>query len=87
MLVTPDSRRRITLPAEFEPGEPLSLEAAGDGTYRLVPVVAVPKHQLWAWRRHVLEGAAEAVESYRAGNFVEGESEAGQAFLRQLEAE
>ena len=87
MLVTPDNRRRITLPAEFKPGEPLSLEAAEDGTYRLVPIVAVPRHQLWAWRKHVLEGAAEALEGYHAGQYVEGESEAGQAFLRQMEAE
>lgn len=87
MLVTPDNRRRITLPAEFKPGEPLSLEPAEDGTYRLVPVLAVPRHQLWAWRKHVLTGVAESLERYHAGAFVEGDSDEGQAFLRQLEAE
>jgi len=86
MLVTPDNRRRITLPSEFKPGEPLSLEAAEDGTYRLVPVLAVPRHQLWAWRKQVVAGVAEALEGYHAGDFVEGASDAGQAFLRQLEA-
>ena len=62
MLLTPDSRRRVTLPPEFHPGEPLSLEPIEDGTWRLVPVVPVPVHQLWAVRPEVQSAIQESLE-------------------------
>ena len=80
MLLTLDNRRRITLPAGFEPGELLSLEREEDGTWRLIPSVAVPKHQAWAVRSDVLakvvKGASDAT--------VHLESAEGKAFLRKL---
>jgi len=86
-FVTPDHRRRITLPASFKPGELLALEEAGDGTYRLVPMTAIPTHQLWAWTPESLAGTAAALKSYHEGRFVEGDSAEGKDFLARLERE
>ena len=51
MLVQIDTRRRITLPplAGIKPGDALNLEVMEDGRIVLVPVVPIPRHQLWAW--------------------------------------
>ncbi len=53
MLIQTDSRRRITLPASLgiKPGDALDLEILEDGRIVLVPVEAVPRHQLWAWTK------------------------------------
>lgn len=45
-LLIPDSRRRVTLPPEFKPGQPVELVDSGDGTFLLVPMVAVPVREL-----------------------------------------
>jgi hypothetical protein len=80
MLLTPDSRRRITLPLEFRAGEPLSLESLDDGTWRIVPVIAVPVHQLWAVRPDVRLAVQEALEEPG----VPLESPEGKAFTKKL---
>jgi bifunctional DNA-binding transcriptional regulator/antitoxin component of YhaV-PrlF toxin-antitoxin module len=51
MLLQTDTRRRITLPPHsgIKPGDTLDLEIMEDGRIMLVPVEAIPKHQLWAW--------------------------------------
>ncbi|MDA8430615.1 MAG: AbrB/MazE/SpoVT family DNA-binding domain-containing protein [Geobacteraceae bacterium] len=51
MLLQTDARRRITLPssAGIKPGDAIDLEILDDGRIMLIPVEAVPKHQLWAW--------------------------------------
>ncbi len=51
MLIQTDSRRRITLPPTLgiKPGDALDLEVLEDGRIILIPVEAVPRHQLWAW--------------------------------------
>ncbi|HAD03235.1 MAG: AbrB family transcriptional regulator [Desulfuromonadales bacterium GWD2_61_12] len=51
MLVQTDSRRRITLPSNLgiKPGDAVDLEVLDDGRILIVPVEAIPKHQLWAW--------------------------------------
>lgn len=53
MLIQTDSRRRITLPPTLgiKPGDALDLEVLEDGRIILVPVEAVPRHQLWAWTK------------------------------------
>jgi len=45
MMLIPDIRRRVTLPAPFKAGQPVDLEPLEDGTFRLVPMVAIPAHQ------------------------------------------
>lgn len=51
MLIQTDARRRITLPPSLgiQPGDAINLEILGDGRIILIPVEAVPKHQMWAW--------------------------------------
>ena len=51
MLLQTDTRRRITLPSNsgIKPGDAIDLEILEDGRIMLIPVEAVPKHQLWAW--------------------------------------
>lgn len=51
MLVQTDTRRRITLPPHsgIKPGDAIDLEILEDGRIMLIPVEAIPKHQLWAW--------------------------------------
>ena len=49
MLLIPDARRRVTLPAAFKAGQPVNLEPLEDGTFRLVPMAVVPEQQHWAW--------------------------------------
>lgn len=53
MLIQTDARRRITLPSSLgiNPGDALELEVMEDGRIVLVPVEAVPRHQLWAWTK------------------------------------
>ena len=80
MLLIPDARRRLTLPATFKPGQPISLEPMDDGTYRLVPMVAIPEHQLWAWRPEVQVRVETALEERGVGL----DSPEGQEFMRKL---
>ena len=51
MLIQIDARRRITLPPSLgiQPGDTIDLEILEDGRIMLIPIVAVPKHQMWAW--------------------------------------
>jgi len=86
-FVTPDHRRRITLPSSFKPGELLALEEAGDGTYRLVPMTAIPSHQLWAWTPESLGRTETALKGYHQGGFIEADSDEGREFLSKLEQE
>lgn len=81
MLLIPDARRRLTLPPTFKPGQPLDLEELADGTYRLVPMVAIPEKQLWAWRPE----AQAVVEKGLGERGVSLESPEGQDFLRKLD--
>jgi len=80
MLLIPDSRRRVTLPSTFKPGQPVDLTIQEDGTFRLVPMVAVPENQLWAWRAEVQTAVARSFQEPSIG--LEGKE--GQAFLRKL---
>jgi bifunctional DNA-binding transcriptional regulator/antitoxin component of YhaV-PrlF toxin-antitoxin module len=62
MLLQTDTRRRITLPPNsgIKPGDALDLEILEDGRIMLVPVEAIPKHQLWAWTaesKHLIEAS------------------------------
>ena len=86
-FVTPDHRRRITLPPAFKPGELLAIEEAGDGTYKLVPMTAIPNHQLWAWTPESMARTEIALKGYHAGEFVEADSTEGKVFLSNLEQE
>ena len=80
MLLIPDARRRVTLPANFKAGKPVNLEPQEDGTFRLVPMVAVPEHQLWAWRPEVQAAVAQSFQETP----INLGSAAGKAFLKKL---
>ena len=51
MLLQTDARRRITLPPSvgIKPGDAVELELLDDGRIIIIPVEAVPRHQMWAW--------------------------------------
>jgi len=80
MLLIPDARRRVTLPTTFRAGQPVSLEPQEDGSFRLVPMVAVPENQLWAWRPEVQAAVARSFEEPSIGL----ESAEGEEFLKKL---
>ena len=80
MLLIPDARRRVTLPASFKAGQPVNLEPQEDGTFRLVPMVAVPEHQLWAWRPEVQAAVAQSFQEPP----ISLDSTEGKAFLKKL---
>lgn len=80
MLLIPDARRRVTLPASFKPGQPVDLERQEDGTFRLVPMVAIPEHQLWAWRPEIQAAVARSFNEPS----IALDSPEGQEFLKQL---
>ncbi len=86
-FVTPDHRRRITLPPSFKPGELLALEESGDGTFKLVPMAAIPRHQLWAWTPESLEKTEAALKGHREGHFIEADTPEGKAFVSKLDQE
>jgi hypothetical protein len=78
MLIQTDSRRRITLPpkAGSKPGDTLELEILPDGRMLLVPVVAIPKHQLRAWTPEARPAVAESLAGPRPSVVIETEAEA-----------
>ncbi len=80
MLLIPDARRRVTLPTSFRAGQPVNLEPQEDGTFRLVPMVAIPEHQLWAWRPEVQAAVAQSFEEPT----ISLDSPEGQAFRQKL---
>lgn len=86
ILLTPDIRRRVTFPAlpGIEPNQTLELIPDMDGSYRLVPIVTVPKSQLWAWTSKAMAATAAALNEFNDGQAIEMESKEGQAFLKKL---
>lgn len=83
-MLVPDARRRVTLPAAFKAGQPVELEPLEDGTFRLVPMVAIPAHQLWAWRPEIQASVEKSLMEYQQGKGIALDSVEGQAFLRRL---
>jgi hypothetical protein len=84
-VLTPDARRRITLPALPGLDQPLELQPQADGSYRLVPVITVPAAQAWAWTPKALARTKAALKEHRAGEGVSSSSAKGRAFLKKLE--
>jgi len=87
MMLVPDNRRRVTLPPSFKPGQPVNLEPLEDGTFRLVPMVAIPAHQLWAWKPEIQAMAEQSLQEYHEGKGASLDSREGQEFLRKLDHE
>ena len=72
MLLKTDERRRITIPPEvgISPGETVDLEVLPDGRVLLVPMVTIPKHQLWAWTPENRKKVAESLSDPRPSTIV-----------------
>ena len=64
-----DARRRITLPpgSGIKPGDPMEVDVTSDGRIVITPIVAVPKHQLWAWKPEIMERVSAALADPRPG--------------------
>ena len=73
VILQADARRRVTLPASsgVRPGDAMELEVLDDGRILLVPVAAIPKHQLWAWEPETRNAAAESLADLRPSTVVE----------------
>lgn len=78
MLVQTDARRRITLPssAKVKPGDMVDVEVLEDGRIMLIPVEAVPKHQLWAWTAESKGAISASLADMRPSTVVTTEDEA-----------
>lgn len=86
MMLVPDARRRVTLPPSFKAGQPVTIEPLEDGTYRLVPMVAIPENQLWAWRSDVQASVEKSLGEYHEGQSTSLDGKEGKAFLKKLDA-
>ena len=84
ILVTPDARRRVTFPVlpGIEPNQVLEIVPEVDGSYRLVPVVTIPRNQLWAWTPTAMAKTAQALHEHH-----EGLSVSSAEFLAKVEPE
>lgn len=84
-ILTPDARRRITLPALPGLDQPLEIHAQPDGSYRLVPVVTIPASQAWAWTPGALAKTRVGLKEHHAGKGIASTSSKGVAFLKKLD--
>lgn len=75
MLLHTDERRRLTMPTEagIKPGDTVDLEVLPDGRIMLIPMAAVPKHQLWAWTRENQKKARKSIRDPRPSIVIETE--------------
>jgi hypothetical protein len=60
----------------IKPGDTLDLEILEDGRIMLIPVEAVPKHQLWAWTADAKESISASIADPRPSTAVESAEEA-----------
>lgn len=84
MLVQIDTRRRVTLPAVagIRPGDALELEVLDDGRVMLIPVEAVPRHQLWAWTAETKQAVAASLSDPTPSIVVKTKTQADKLALR-----
>ncbi len=77
MLLKTDERRRITIPREagIKPGETVDMEVLPDGRILLVPMVTVPRHQLWAWKPENRRAVADSLADPRPSTAIETEDD------------
>jgi len=84
MLLQTDSRRRITLPPTIgiNPGDTIDLEVLDDGRIMLIPVEAVPKHQLWAWTADAKQAITSSLTDPRPSQVIETAEDADKLAAR-----
>lgn len=84
MLLQTDTRRRITLPPNsgIKPGDAIDLEILEDGRIMLVPVEAIPKHQLWAWTTESKAAIEASMLDPRPSTVIETSDEADKVATR-----
>lgn len=84
MLLQTDTRRRITLPpvVGIKPGDVLDLEILEDGRIMLIPVEAVPRHQMWAWTPEVKQAVSASLTDPRPSAVIETVEQASAAAIR-----
>lgn len=78
-LAQADARRRVTLPSGsgIKAGDPMRIEVLDDGRILITPIVAIPKHQLWAWKPEVLERVSKALSDPGQPTRIETEEDLG----------
>lgn len=85
LIVQADARRRITLPsnAGIKAGDPMKVEVLKDGSIMIIPVVAIPKSQLWAWKPEVLDRVAASLADPRPNRAINSREDL-EALAREL---
>lgn len=80
-----DARRRITLPPNsgVKPGDPMKVEVLEDGSILIVPIVAIPKSQLWAWKPEVVDRVAASMADPRPSRQINSKEDL-EALAREL---
>lgn len=89
MLIQTDARRRITLPPSLgiQPGDAIDLEVLEDGRIMLIPVEAVPKHQMWAWTAESKDAIAASLADPRPSIEVETPEQVADQVKRWADAD
>ncbi len=84
MLTQADARRRITLPTDsgIKQGDTLQVEILEDGRIMLIPIEAVPRHQLWAWTTENKEAINHSLTDHRPSITVNTPEEAAEVAQR-----
>lgn len=84
MLLQTDTRRRITLPPSvgINAGDVLDLNLLDDGRIMLIPVEAIPRHQLWAWTPESKQAVSDSLADTRPSIIVETAEQASAAASR-----
>ena len=53
----------------------MTVELLEDGSVLIVPIVAIPKHQLWAWKPEVLDRVAASMADPRPSRQVKSKED------------
>jgi len=89
MLIQADARRRVTLPPSLgiEPGDAIELEVLKDGRILLIPIEAVPKHQLWAWTAESKQTISASLRDPRPARVIDTPAQANELAKRWVDAD
>jgi hypothetical protein len=53
----------------------MEVDVLSDGRVVITPIVAIPRHQLWAWKPEVMERVSAALTDARPGVKIESEAD------------
>jgi len=84
LFLIPGSRRRVAIPCPSLKTSPFTLASLGLGAYRLIPWMAIPRHQRWVWAHEVRESIEKSLTDYHAGKAIALDGPEGRIFWAAL---